>query len=75
MCRPSLQRMRSWLRPCSCLWLSAWWRKWSRRRRLKQKQRSVCFEAEKHTLVCFESGPKSSGVKVALKTSVNRSGL
>ncbi|KAI4816666.1 hypothetical protein KUCAC02_008982 [Chaenocephalus aceratus] len=30
-------------KPCSCLWLNAWWRKWSRRRRLKQKQRSSCI--------------------------------
>ncbi len=39
--RPSQHKTRSWLRPCSCLWLSAWWRKWLRRRRSKQKQRWV----------------------------------
>lgn len=41
--RQSQPKMKSWLRPCSCLWLNAWWKKWSRRKRLKQKQRWVCW--------------------------------
>lgn len=39
--RPSQHKMRNCPRPCSCPWLSAWWRKWSRRRRSKQRQRWV----------------------------------
>lgn len=57
--RQSPHKMISWPRPCSCRWPSGWWRRWSERTRLKQKQRWGCrlHRVWLKTWMYFPTGP------------------